>query len=185
MSLRHALLGLVGEQPASGYDLLRTFNTSLAHVWPATQSQVYSELNKLTDLGLLQVGAEGPRGRKEYALTASGQAELLRWLADVPAPKPHRNELLLRVFFLNRLTPHQARAFLQARMQHAEAYHQSLRQVELDIKDDTDALAVYGRLALEYGLRLSALERDWAQWSLEQLARIAATQAATEPPVTP
>ncbi len=41
MSLRHALLGLLSEGPASGYDLLKLFDNSLANVWPATQSQLY------------------------------------------------------------------------------------------------------------------------------------------------
>lgn len=33
MSLRHALLGLLSERPASGYDLLKLFETSLATAW--------------------------------------------------------------------------------------------------------------------------------------------------------
>lgn len=33
MSLRHAVLGLLAESPASGYDLMKMFNASLANVW--------------------------------------------------------------------------------------------------------------------------------------------------------
>jgi DNA-binding PadR family transcriptional regulator len=36
MSLRHALLGLLANRTASGYDLMKLFGTSLANVWPAT-----------------------------------------------------------------------------------------------------------------------------------------------------
>lgn len=57
MSLRHALLGLLVDRPASGYDLLKLFDTSLAHVWPATQSQLYGELNRLAEAGLVGVTA--------------------------------------------------------------------------------------------------------------------------------
>lgn len=60
MSLRHAVLGLLAESPASGYDLMKMFNASLANVWPATQSQVYGELTKLTTAGLVEVAAHGP-----------------------------------------------------------------------------------------------------------------------------
>jgi len=49
MSLRHALLGLLADGPASGYDLMKVFDRSLAFVWPATQSQLYGELNRLAD----------------------------------------------------------------------------------------------------------------------------------------
>ena len=38
----------------------------MANVWPATQSQLYGELNKLADAGLIEVSDIGPRGRKEY-----------------------------------------------------------------------------------------------------------------------
>jgi hypothetical protein len=41
VSLRHATLGLLAQHPASGYDLLKKFQESMAHVWPATQSQLY------------------------------------------------------------------------------------------------------------------------------------------------
>ncbi|NED54550.1 PadR family transcriptional regulator, partial [Micromonospora aurantiaca] len=77
MSLRHAVLGLLAELGgASGYDLLKLFEVSLDNVWPATQSQLYGELGKLTDAGLIEVAAEGPRGRREYRITPSGRAEL-------------------------------------------------------------------------------------------------------------
>jgi len=73
VSLRHAALGLLSRGPASGYDLLKLFEASMANVWPATQSQLYGELNKLADAGLIEVAQVGPRGRKEYALTGAGK----------------------------------------------------------------------------------------------------------------
>ena len=47
MSLRHALLGLLAEHPASGYELTKQFERSLAHVWSAKHSQIYPELAKM------------------------------------------------------------------------------------------------------------------------------------------
>ncbi|PRC58857.1 PadR family transcriptional regulator, partial [Mycobacterium sp. ITM-2017-0098] len=79
-SLRIAALGLLAEGPASGYDLLKLFEKSMANVWPATQSQLYSEPNKLADGGLIEVSAVGPRGRKEYEITDAGRDELQRWV---------------------------------------------------------------------------------------------------------
>jgi PadR family transcriptional regulator, regulatory protein AphA len=108
MSLRHALLGILREGPASGYDLLQVFKLSLQSTWPATQSQIYTELTKLADGGLLAVTAHGPRGRKEYTLTSNGLAELQRWLVETE-PEPHRNEMMLRVFLLGALNRDQAR----------------------------------------------------------------------------
>ena len=72
MSLRIAALGLLAQRPGSGYDLLKRFEKSMANVWPATQSQLYGELNKLADGGLIEVSDIGPRGRKEYRITDAG-----------------------------------------------------------------------------------------------------------------
>ena len=58
----------VGREPASGYDLLKMFDRSLAFVWTASQSQLYGELNRLADDGLIEVSNEGPRGRKRNRL---------------------------------------------------------------------------------------------------------------------
>ena len=98
MSLRIAALGLLAHEPGSGYDLLKHFEKSMANVWPATQSQLYGELNKLADTGLIEVSDIGPRGRKEYRITEAGRAELRRWVTDPHDVPPFRSAELLRVF---------------------------------------------------------------------------------------
>src|SRR5690349_1320921 len=100
MSLRHGLLGLLAQGPASGYDLFKAFELSLANVWAATQSQLYTELNRLAEAGLVTVVAEGPRGRKEYDISEEGREELRHWLTEVEPTGTPRSDMLLRVFFL-------------------------------------------------------------------------------------
>ena len=171
MSLRHAALGLLTFGPASGYDLLQTFHGSLANVWPATQSQLYGELGKLAEAGLVTVTEEGARRRKEYALTDAGLAELKHWLLDVEPTAVRRSDMLLRVFFLGVVDPAQAEEFLRKREAGALEYHDSLRATEQAIAPETADLAVYGRIALEWGLRFTAMQREWAAWAQEELAR--------------
>ncbi|GHJ99161.1 PadR family transcriptional regulator [Streptomyces sp. Y2F8-2] len=169
MSLRHALLGLLSERSASGYDLLKLFDTSLATVWPATQSQIYTELTKLADAGLISVAAEGPRGRKEYAVTEQGMAELRHWLTETAPQRNTRSDILLRVFFLGVLTPGQARAYLTELVEMSAQGEESLRHLAESIDWDDDNLSTYGRIVLEYGLRFNAMRRDWAEWAAGQI----------------
>jgi DNA-binding PadR family transcriptional regulator len=171
MSLRHAALGLLSFGPASGYDLLQTFKGSLANVWPATQSQLYTELGKLDDAGLVTVVSEGARGRKEYALTEAGGAELKHWLAEVEPNTVYRSDMLLRVFFLGVLEPGQAKDYLRARADDAAAQEKALRAIADEIRHQTVDLAVYGRIALEWGLRFATMKREWAEWAADQLER--------------
>jgi PadR family transcriptional regulator, regulatory protein AphA len=169
MSLRHALLGLLREGPASGYDLLQEFKLSLHNVWPATQSQLYTELGKLADEGLLTVTPNGARGRKEYALTDAGLGELRRWLLETEPELHPRSEGLLRVFLLGALTRDQARAYLGWLAERSAEDLAGLRAFDAAADWTDEDLHVYGRLVLEYGKRLSAMSEDWARWALTQL----------------
>jgi PadR family transcriptional regulator AphA len=172
MSLRHAALGLLTFGPASGYDLLQTFHGSLANVWPATQSQLYGELAKLAEAGLVTVTEEGARRRKEYTLTDAGLAELRHWLVDVEPNLIRRSDMLLRVFFLNVIDLEQAEAYLRGRELEAAEYHANLRATQAEIAPETADLAVYGRIALEWGLRFTDMQREWAVWAQEELAKV-------------
>ncbi|MBO3750118.1 PadR family transcriptional regulator [Streptosporangiaceae bacterium NEAU-GS5] len=191
MSLRHAVLGLLAEAPGSGYDLMRVFNLSLANVWPATQSQVYGELNRLAEAGLVEVADEGPRGRKEYAVTDAGRAELRHWMIDVEPNRVQRSDLLLRVFFLGQLSRAEAAAYLRREGDLAAREHDVLLKLREEVtsekdacdedgergsgKDggkDPDGLTTHGLLALEWGLRATRAAKDWADWAVEQLDAI-------------
>ena len=168
MSLRHALLGILREGPASGYDLMQLFKVSLHNAWPATQSQIYTELAKLADAGLLTVTARGPRGRKEYTLTDDGLAELRRWLLETE-PEPHRNEPMLRVFLLGALSRDQAREYLTYLEKRAAKYTGALEALDVGIDWDDGDLSFYGQLVLEYGKRLQAMNGEWAAWAATQI----------------
>ncbi|MFF4777832.1 PadR family transcriptional regulator [Microtetraspora fusca] len=172
MSLRHAMLGLLARGPASGYDLLKLFEISLSNVWPATQSQLYAELGRLADTGLVKVVAEGPRGRKEYAITDEGMAELRHWITDVEPNRSRRSDMLLRVFFLNTVEPDQARQYLRDQAAAAAKQHEGLTKIREIIADGQDALSVYGRIAVEWGLRFSAMQREWAEWAVEEIDQL-------------
>ncbi|MFI7634002.1 PadR family transcriptional regulator [Nonomuraea sp. NPDC049400] len=169
MSLRHAVLGLLSEGPASGYDLLKMFDISLSNVWPATQSQLYAELGKLADAGLVDVSAEGPRGRKEYAITEEGLAELRKWITEVEPTRVLRSDMLLRVFFLAQVSPEQARGYLRHQAEHVRKQLEHLEGIREFLENREDNLSVYGRMTLEYGLRLGKTQVEWAEWAEGQI----------------
>jgi len=164
VSLRIAALGLLAQQPGSGYDLLKQFEKSMANVWPATQSQLYGELNKLAQAGLIEVSDIGARGRKEYRITAAGRAELLRWVTDPPQEPPFRSATLLRVFLLGEVGPDEARAHALAMAEEADAEVNRLEELRDSIDWADDDASFYGYAALEHGLRLHAMQADWARW---------------------
>ncbi|SFW76858.1 PadR family transcriptional regulator [Amycolatopsis australiensis] len=169
MSLRHAVLGMLADEPGSGYDLLKRFERAMANVWPATQSQLYGELGKLEKAGLIHVHAEGPRGRKEYEITEAGLAELRHWLVEVEPSGPPRSAGLLRVYFLGSVSPEQARGYIATMAEQGEAREKRLAELEGTIDWGEDNQSLYGRLVLEWGKRFSAMQREWAEWAVKQI----------------
>ena len=169
VSLRIAALGLLAQHPGSGYDLLKRFETSMANVWPATQSQLYGELIKLADAGLIEVSEVGPRGRKEYRITQAGRAELLRWVLSSQDDPPYRKPHLLRVFLLGEIGPERAREHMIAVAEHAESEVKRLEELRDSIPWGDDDAYFYGRAALEYGLRGEAMAAQWARWLVQAI----------------
>ena len=110
MSLRHALLGALADQPRTGYALLKHFEQSLAYAWPASHSQIYPELARLLDAGLIEQADSGPRGSKTYALTDAASTEIRRWLLETEPDRRVRSDAALRTFFLWLLEPDEAAA---------------------------------------------------------------------------
>lgn len=165
--MRHATLGLLAQHPASGYDLLQKFQRSMANVWPANQSQLYGELGKLAAEGLIEVIDVGPRGRKEYAITEAGRAELLRWLTSPQDAPAFRSAQLLRVFLLGELTPTQARQYLESLWSHAESEHTRYVQIRDSHHWSGGDADFFARAVLEHGLRRMRMEAEWATWLID------------------
>lgn len=173
MSLRHALLGVLAEKPASGFELTKTFERTLGRfAWHTTHTHVYPELRRMREAGLVEVVEEASRGRKTYAITDDGRSELHRWLLTPPMSETVRDEAALRVFLINTLDPADARALLQQYIDDADRMLADIRQrlERADPEWQDNPLAI-GRLAAERGLRTLPAVRDWALWGIEQLDR--------------
>jgi DNA-binding PadR family transcriptional regulator len=170
MSLRIAALGLLVQHPGSGYDLLRRFEKSMANVWPATQSQLYGELNKLAAAGLIEVADTGPRGRKVYRATDSGRDELRRWLVSPQDDPPYRSPGQLRIFLLGELPRDGAAEHVQALADHARTEIGRLEALRMQLHWDDSDESFYGLAALEHGLRYNAMQAEWAEWLVKAIA---------------
>lgn len=169
MSLRHAVLGLLAESPSSGYDLMKKFDSSLAYVWPAQQSQVYGELARLSASGLIEVVGTGARNRTEYGITDDGLAELRRWITDPDGEHGYRSAALLRVFFLWTLPPEQGAAYLERFAGISGRRSDGLSELRDQAPWTGDPVQVCQWLVLEFGIRSSEAARLWADWAAERL----------------
>jgi PadR family transcriptional regulator, regulatory protein AphA len=98
----YLVLGLTaGMGSATPYELKQMVNASLGHFWPFPHSQLYSEPDRLVELGLLEVDQEDEgRRRKRYSVTEAGRTALKAWLHDPEAGRAEvREPGLLKLFF--------------------------------------------------------------------------------------
>jgi DNA-binding PadR family transcriptional regulator len=176
--LRHALLGLLADQPMSGYELSSRFEASVGSTWSAGHSQIYPELVRLAEEGLVEAGEPGPRGRKRYAITGEGREAVQGWLASTAPDRTVRDEAALRTFFLWLMTPEAARAHVEGELDAAEQALEGLRALAARRRPATPAERSQ-RIALEAGLRATQSRAAWARWALERLDDQAASADPT------
>src|ERR1700730_5153075 len=100
MALRHAVLTALLEGEASGYQLSKRFDVSIADFWSATPQQVYRELERLEEEGLLRARLIEQRRRpnkRVFTITAAGRRELHEFTAQPTRPAALRDDLLVKV----------------------------------------------------------------------------------------
>ena len=167
-TLGHALLGVLAEGPRTGYALVRHLAQSVAYAWPAGHSQVYPELARLREAGLIRESGAAPRGGRVYELTDAGLDEVRRWLRETPPSRTVRDEAALRLFLLWLLEPEDAEDYLRGEVEEARARLVELEAIAAQPEPDTPKTRAY-RIALELGLRSGRARVEWAEWAVRAL----------------
>lgn len=196
MSLRHAILGVVSAKPMTGYDLAQLFRGSVLYGWAAGQPQIYTELHKMADEGLLSAHST-PRGRSQkhlYDITADGADELRRWV-DEPTPyAPEKDPARLRSLFLDLSAPQAGRALFERHVAHYAALADQIEAMIEEVrtqptpliaarvarrpKREHAAIVAIRIMALEAKLAHARTEITWAERGLRVLD---ALESQTQP----
>ena len=169
MALRYALLGVLAEHPHTGWRLVKHFESTLGYAWPALHSQIYPELARLREAGLIEQTGEGPRGAKEYALTSAGDAALREWLLETEPSRTSRSDAALRVFLLWLVDPADATEHLEREAAYLRGLLAELERIEPGPREHTRLELAYA-LALDRGLREIRARIEWVDAALERVA---------------
>src|SRR5881392_2039587 len=99
------VLGLLALGPRSGYDIKTVVDRSTRFFWAASYGQIYPELRRLEEEGLIEGkdASNGARGRRVYTLAEAGREALHAWLLSSTTTVELRDESLLRLFFADAL----------------------------------------------------------------------------------
>lgn len=177
-TLKYAILGLINRSPMTGYDITREFDSNqLANFWYAKHSQVYPELARLTEEGLVtyEVVIQGEKMEKKlYTITEEGQNQLRQWLLkDEPLEATPKDVFRLRMYFSDFITHDEMKQHLTRQLKK----HTTKKQHLQDVMDRNYAAGAPDLLTPEYGdfmvLEGAILrENSYIQWLKNCIGRI-------------
>jgi DNA-binding PadR family transcriptional regulator len=161
------ILGMLAVEPRSGYDIKTVVDRSTRFFWAASYGQIYPELKRLAEQGLVEGEAEeGGRRRTTHRITAAGREALAAWIRDPELTQEMRDEGLLKLFFAGLLERGDAIAVLEATRQRHVQKLDRLREIE----PHAAAAERFGPHAvLRYGLGMSEFAVRWCDESLKEL----------------
>jgi PadR family transcriptional regulator, regulatory protein AphA len=158
----YVILGFVRNEPRSGYEIKAVVDNSTRFFWAASYGQIYPELKRLAEAGLI-VGSDVPTGgrrRTVYEITADGEEELRAWLRQEPETFEMRDEGLLKLFFADALPREEAVAILRSmrdKRQAVNAQLQALQQMKGELDDP------FPMIVLQGGLEFTEWFADWCE----------------------
>ncbi|WP_436775377.1 PadR family transcriptional regulator [Yinghuangia sp. YIM S09857] len=184
MALRNAIMATLLRGEASGYDLAKIFDASVANFWMATPQQLYRELERMEADGLLAarvVEQERRPNKRMFSLTEAGRAALHAFTAEPSRPGAYRDELLVKVQAVDAGDPAAVQEAVRERLAGAKAKitrYENLRARMLDGRSEDDYLAGAERigpyLTLMRGLSFERGNVRWCERTLAVLAQRAA-----------
>jgi PadR family transcriptional regulator AphA len=170
MSLKHAILVLLEAESSTGYDLMRKFKEGVGYFWNAKHQQVYQQLKKLNDEGLINYSVREQSGKpdkKIYSISEQGQQELSTWINSPVKPSKTNDALLVKLYaghlgskdgILDELTRHQE--------SHTKTldYLLKLEQTYQGLPPSQQQKYLYPYLTLRRGI---LGEQAWLNWAQE------------------
>ena len=171
MSLRSVLLALLSKEPNTGYGVGRLLRRGLSHVWEARLQQIYGELARLRAEGLVEVESIDLASRlakKVYSLTPAGREALDEWLAQRPASRNCKDDLLVRLYCLERIPTDVIVRHLEERRDEYVSEVRELRD-RLAQAPRTDPAQLGYLLTLEAALTRAEGELSWCARALVRL----------------
>jgi DNA-binding PadR family transcriptional regulator len=162
------ILGMIAFGRQTGYEIKQFVDKSTRHFWAASYGQIYPELRRLEQQGLVQSRPEpsGARARTVYQLTEAGERALREWLiSQSDLLYELRDEGMLKLFFSD-VAP-------ETRIENIRTmralYERKLDQLSA-LQAQAAGMRTGPRLTLEIGLGITRWLIEWCEATERRLA---------------
>jgi DNA-binding PadR family transcriptional regulator len=153
------ILGMLAMRPRSGYEIKAFADHSTRFFWSASYGQIYPELRRLADAGLIR-GKASPRGGRQrtvYELTRAGRRALEGWHELLAEIFEYRDEGLLKLFFSDAVAPERAAEIARQLAERAAETGDELRAVE----EQAEGKHPGAYTVLRFGIAFNDFVADW------------------------
>ncbi|MBU2669445.1 PadR family transcriptional regulator [Actinoplanes bogorensis] len=179
--MRHALLAALSQGEASGYELAKRFDVAVADYWSATPQQLYRDLERLEQDGMVKAHVvEQTRrpNKRVFTMTERGREELRSFSRRPSKPPAIRDEFLVKLQAGDAADPAAIIAETRARIDRSReklARYDEIRERMLKGRDEDDFLRESRRagpyLTLMAGRMYEQMNITWAETVLATLIR--------------
>jgi PadR family transcriptional regulator AphA len=159
------ILGMLALGRNTGYDIKQMVDKATRHFWAASYGQLYPELRRLEQQGLIRGRSEptGGRDRKVYELTDAGDGALRDWLgADEEPLYEVRDEGLLKLFF--------SEAYPEERIDIVRAIRERMEGKLAQLQALGTPMKTGPGLTLSLGIEVTQAYIDWCEATERRLA---------------
>ena len=155
------ILGMIRLGKTTGYEIKQLVDVSTRHFWAASYGQIYPELKRLEEAGLIE-GEDAPSGgrqRRSYRLTETGEQALHDWLVSSDELSFEvRDAGLLRFFFADAMTPDETVALLR-RMR--ERHERTAAELSVSREMAAEAPVRFPYMTADFGVAHHQWIADW------------------------
>lgn len=182
----YAILGLLtfGDE-LTGYEIKQRADMTLRFYWVSpAMSQIYTELRRLTERGLVAADTRSDGGREvtSYAITDAGQVALRGWMDGTPAGFPVlKHTVLLRLLIGHATDPSHTRQMLHDYLSELDQAIDDLAGVRSSLRgaDGPGEPFRFPSLVADWGLDYFAAETQQAKRALASLDELSPDETAS------
>jgi len=174
----YVILGMLALGKRTGYEIKSFVDVSTRFFWAASYGQIYPELKRLEQGGLIRGEDDSSDGRRRraYELTTAGRKALHEWLtSDQPLVREVRHEGVLKLFFSDVLEPEEQLDQIRRIRADHEAVRDRLREIEPGAREADEARGLrFTLLTLDWGISYQDAIIDWCARAERELAAVEA-----------
>ncbi len=168
--LDYAILGLIQDQPLSGYAIRKLFEETALGNYSSSPGTIYPALHRLQKFELVEKQAQGETAKTCFKITTNGILMLKNWFLK-PIEKTDvekkTSELLLRFGFMETLVNK------KQRINFLTSFHNLLNSYAKELQEfynkESHKMPLHGRLAFQYGIDSNKTTLKWCKKAISQL----------------